>query len=101
MPEILEHIDYITLDLNTNNAYIVIGTKEGDSARKVIISITENGQPYEIPSDVTATYRVRKPDGTAIWNNCTIEDNKVKFQFTSIALSVPGRAYADIVLSQG
>ena len=45
-----------------------------------------------------ASYRVRKPDGTAVWNDAVIKNNTVVITLSEETLAVAGRAYADITL---
>ena len=90
----------ITLDLNSNTAYTTVGVKQGDAyTRDIIAHITANGIDWNIPSGVVASYRIRKPDGMAVWNNATIDNsnNTVIITLTEESLAVAGRAYADIV----
>lgn len=94
----IEYIYDINLDINASNSYIVIEAKQGDSARKVVAAIYRNGQPYVLDNTFRVTYRVRKPDGTSIWNPASIENGKVSFYFTKQSLAAPGRAFADITI---
>ena len=89
----------ITLELNSNTAYTTVGAKQGDAyTREIVVHITADGIPWTIPNGVVASYRIRKPDGTAVWNEAIIKDNTVIVTLSEEALSVAGRAYADIVL---
>ena len=89
----------IFLELNSNTAYTTVGAKQGDAyTREIVVHITADGIPWTIPKGVVASYRIRKPDGTAIWNEAIIKDNTVIVTLSEEALSVAGRAYADIVL---
>lgn len=89
----------ITLELNSNTAYTTVGAKQGDAyTREIVVHITADGIPWTIPNGVVASYRIRKPDGTAVWNEAIIRDNAVIVTLSEEALSVAGRAYADIVL---
>ena len=89
----------ITLELNSNTAYTTVGAKQGDAyTREIAVHITADGIPWTIPSGVVASYRIRKPDGAAVWNEAIIKDNTVIVTLSEEALSVAGRAYADIVL---
>ena len=89
----------ITLELNSNTAYTTVGAKQGDAyTREIIVHITADGIPWTIPDGVVASYRVRKPDGTAVWNEAIIRDNAVVVTLSEETLAVAGRAYADVVL---
>ena len=94
----------ITLDLNTNTSYLVVGAKQGDHiGRTLTATILENGEPFRIPETTKASYRIRKPDGQAGWNNADIypSEHKVVITLTSSDLSTSGRCYADILLTVG
>ena len=102
----MEFLQEITLELNSNTAYTTIGAKQGDSGSRVIkVHITQNGEPWTIPSSVSASYRVRKPDGYAVWNSATVPypnpENVIYITLSEQALAIAGRAYADIVFTEG
>ena len=102
----MEFLQEITLELNSNTAYTTIGAKQGDSGSRVIkVHITQNGEPWTIPNGVSASYRVRKPDGYAVWNSAVIPypnpENVLYITLSEQALATAGRAYADIVFTEG
>lgn len=100
----MEYLQEITLEFNSNTAYTTVGAKQGDASSRVIkVHITENGQDWKIPTGVTASYRIRKPDGYAVWNPGEIDytENTVNIVLTEQTLAVAGRAYADILLTKG
>ena len=91
----------ITLDLNTNTSYVVIGAKQFDNGRTITATILSNGQLYSIDSGTTVSYRVRKPNGGGSWNDAEIINNKVVITLTSTDLSISGRCLADILFTIG
>lgn len=94
----------ITLDLNTNNAYVVVGAKQGDNiGRTLTATIVEDGELYRIPETTKASYRIRKSNGEGGWNSAEIypSEHKVVITLTAQDLSVSGRCYADILLQNG
>lgn len=100
----MQYLQEINLELNSNAAYTTVGAKQGDHQSRVIkIHITENGQDWSIPNGAHASYRVRKPDGYAIWNEASIDftENVVYITLTEQTLAVAGRAYADLLFVQG
>lgn len=97
----MEYTQEITLDVNSNTAYTVVGAKQGDSSSRIIVvHITKNGVPYIIEPNATAYFRFKKPDGKAILNEAYINynDNTISVILTSQTLSAHGRGYADVVL---
>ena len=100
----MEFLQEITLELNSNTAYTTVGAKQGDSASRVIkIHVMEHGEDWQIPIGVTASYRVRKPDGYAVWNDAIIDntENVVYITLTEQTLAAAGRAYADVLFVSG
>ena len=94
----------ITLDLNTNTSYLVVGAKQGDNnSRTITATLLENGEPFRIPETTTASYRIRKPNGDGAWNIAEIipAQHKVIITLTAADLSTSGRSFADILLTVG
>lgn len=100
----MEYLQEISLELNSNTAYVTVGAKQGDQASRVIkVHVTQNGEDWKIPVGISASYRVRKPDGYAIWNDALIDntENVVYLTLTEQTLAAAGRAYADVLFVQG
>ena len=100
----MEFLQELTLELNSNTAYTTIGAKQGDGNSRILkIHITKDGKDWKIPANVNASYRVRKPDGYAVWNEGIIDttENVVNITLTEQTLAAAGRAYADLVFSLG
>ncbi len=85
----------LTLDLQ-RSLHQVLVMKEGDhNSRKVIITFTENGQPFSL-GDCSIDVRWRKPDQNIITPVCTKEDeSSASFLCTEQMLLVPGIANVD------
>ena len=90
----------ITLDLNTNTSYIIVGAKQGDSGRTITATILQNGNLFSIPSTATAFYRIHKSSGEGVWAGATLysSESKVVIPLTSYDLSETGRNFADIMI---
>lgn len=98
----MEFIQEISLELNSNTAYTTIGAKQGDADTRVVkVHLTQNGEDYPIPEGVSAYFRFRKPDGKAIVNRVSINDNTIFLTFSKQTLAVAGRGYGDITLQSG
>ena len=96
----------ITLDFNTNNAFSVVSIKQGDSARRLAIYLTKDGNPYQIDPTHGFYFRMRKPDGKAIVNpafakidnaNIDTDSGYVVVEITEQTAAVAGRGYADLI----
>ncbi len=72
----MEYTQEITLDVNSNTAYTVVGAKQSDSkSRIIVVHITKDGIPYTIETGATAYFRFKKPDGKSILNEAYIDYN--------------------------
>lgn len=92
----------ITLDLNTNTSYVVVGAKQGDDrSRTITAAILQNGESVVFTDNDTASYRIRKPNGQANWGIATInrETNQVVIELDATDLAIPGRCQADILIN--
>lgn len=92
----------ITLDLNTNTSYVVVGAKQGDDrGRTITATILQNGESVVFSDNDTASYRIRKPNGQANWGIATInrETNQVVIELDATDLAIPGRCQTDILIN--
>ena len=89
----------ITLDLNSNSAYVVVDAKQGDvDSRTLLVHYTSNGEEYKVNTNNSVALRMQKPDKTVVFNDTTINyDGSVLVPFSYQCLTVAGRAYADLV----
>lgn len=96
------YVTQIEADLSGEWSPPVIYAKQGDvSSRQADIGFLNHGVPYEIPDGTTARIWVKKPDGTAVWNDASISDNRVIVDLTSQMLAAAGDALAEIALYIG
>lgn len=88
----------ITLDVRETSMPVVVKAKQGDTGRRIHISLADGGMPYEISSDCYATFTANKPDNTKLYNDCTIINNVIEYIFTEQTCAAVGRAIAEIRL---
>ena len=100
--------EYI-VDMSSNNNFIQIPAVQGDGnyVRYVLITLIENGIPYNIPSNIGVYVVGTKPDNQYIFNECEIVSdsvqnrssisNKIKFEITSQMSAASGRGEYQIM----
>lgn len=93
-------IHRLTLDLTGPDMLPRIEVQQ-DNARTLVISLTQGGRPYWIAEGVTAVFSGRKPDGNPLFNACTIEKNRVRYDFTDQTTNVAGIVECEILLYSG
>lgn len=74
-------IKRFTLELQKTGSNEVVYAKGGDTGRKIVVSLTDGGRPYQISSDCYAVFTGKKSSGK-ILNDCTVENNAVVYTIT-------------------
>ena len=92
---------YISLDMHTATSQAEIHAIELDSNRMIVATLYENGKPYTITEDCSAILRAEKPDGTVLFNSCTISGNKISYIFTNQTTAAGGIVKCEITLYGG
>lgn len=88
----------ISLDIHSTQSQVSLPVKQGDTSRKVFISLCEGGKPYHIEDDCFAVFSAKKPDGNVIENNCVIADNVIEYSITEQTSSARGILNCEIKL---
>lgn len=92
-------INKLNLDVMKSGIQATVNCKKGDIlTRAVVASFRMNGQTYKVPNGAKAVFRAKKPDGTVIYNNATVQDGKVHFIFTSQYCAIAGKYTGEITL---
>ena len=72
----------MTLDLRQDNMSQTVKVKRSDTGRVLRISLADDGAPYQIEPDCFVVFTAKKPDKTVLFNDCTVENNEVIYEFT-------------------
>lgn len=95
----MNHITYrISLDLRKTDSGVVVKVKRDDTVKKLAISLTDGGKPYHITEDCSAKFAGEKPDGTILFNPCSIEDCVVTYEITPQTIAELGEVESEIRL---
>jgi len=92
-----ESIIHIMLDLQATSALSTVILKKGDTSKKIIVTLSDGGFPYKI-ADVSAVLSAKKPDGTILYNACSIEDNKIVYDVTLQTTTAVGKMMCEVRL---
>lgn len=88
-----------TLNLQIHQSQISIPVSLNDTARKLYITFIDGRKPYTIPDGCRAIFVGFKPDGTTLFNDCIIQENKtVIYEFTEQTANVEGIVNCEIRL---
>lgn len=87
------------LDIRPSISPRIVPISETDTNRQIIITLTDNGKLFNIPSGVTATVEgTLNKHGFA--ENCTINGSTVSFKLTEAMTASAGRAWTKIKLTK-
>ena len=86
----------LTLDVHKTVSSTSVSLKRGDTAHRLLITLSEGGYPYHIGEDCTAVFSAVKPDGTTIWNDCTISGDVVIYDMTEQTTAALGVTNCEI-----
>lgn len=88
-----------TLDIHGVVSQISFPVSVNDTARSLLISLTDGGKPYEIADGCRAVLAALKPDGTRLFNDCIIVGNKIiRYDFTPQTSSAVGKVDCEVRL---
>lgn len=71
-----------SLDIHQQTTQTHLAVRKGDTARKIVAALSDGGRPYSIEEGCYAVFKGKKPDGNVLYNNCTIENNCIVYEFT-------------------
>ena len=93
-----KQITRLTLDVGLRDSYKVVFAKMGDTERRVIVEIKDNGEEYSLTGVNTVEVRCRKADGKQVTKNATKENNTVVIDISGQMTTCKGTAIVDVVL---
>ena len=99
----MDYTKNITLDVyNDRGKNKAVFAKQGDTARVLKVTLTADGVKIVPEGEVTAAFRVKKPDGHSVDYTVPIEeDGTITVQLSAQAVACPGRCVADVYLEKG
>lgn len=88
----------ISLDVHDVASQLSFSIKKGDTSRRLIVKLVDNGKPYEIPKGCYAVFSAKKPDGKDVFNDCTIKGNTIIYDITEQTTLAAGSVDCEITL---
>ena len=88
----------MTLDIHDAASQTAIVIKNEDTARRLSITLSENGRPYTISEECMAVFTAEKPDGKIVFNACEIIGNTIQYDITPQTTAVVGVVPCEIRL---
>ena len=72
----MEDIQKLSIDIMDDKVFEPIYTKQYDQGRKVYVTVTKDGKDLSLEG-ITASFQMKKLDGTVILKNCQIPNNQI------------------------
>ena len=72
----------VSLDIHDIYSQFTLPIKKGDTSGRLIITLMENGHPYEITEDCYAVLAATKSNKSTLHNECIIQKNTIIYDFT-------------------
>ena len=87
----------INLDIHDARPQASIRITQNDTARRIVISLSDGGVPYIIADDCYAAFTALKPDGTVLYNDTVIVQNsKIQYDITAQTVAATGTVECQI-----
>lgn len=94
-------IHRFTLDLNEQDSQVYVTVRQGDTAKGLSVMLMESGTPYSITDGTAAVLAAQKPDGTYIYEACTVADNRLTVALPATFTAAAGKLKACFRLTGG
>ena len=88
----------ISLDIHDISAPIALTLKSEDTCRRIVATLSEKGQPYEISGDCFAQFVAQLPNGSIIVDDCMVSDNKLTYDMTASVSAFAGTVKCEFML---
>lgn len=92
---------HISLDVQESHSGVLLNMKQYDTCRRIYITLVSGGRPYEIASDCHGVFTAKKPDGTAIFNDCQVVGNTLVYDVTRQTTASTGELACEVRLYGG
>lgn len=83
-------VSRITLDLQDTSSPITLSAKQGDSMREIICGFRDDSGQYKLDPGFSVVFTAQKPSGNLIYNECIVDGNYARYQFTAQTVSEIG-----------
>ena len=91
-------VSRFTLKTHEEEAQLSFSVKQGDTARRIVATMTEDGDMFYLSDDCYAVFAANKSDGTKFNDSCVIQDGRIIYDLDPQLTLVTGRADCDITI---
>lgn len=88
----------ISLDIHDISAPIALTLKSEDTCRRIVATLSEKGQPYEISDDCFAQFVAQLPNGSIVVDDCSVSENTIIYDMTESVSALAGTVKCEFML---
>ena len=89
----------INLDFANASSDIFCNVRQGDNCSKIIAALREDGKAYNIEGDnLSVIFAALKSDNNALYDDCTVENNTIIYEFNNQTAPVSGTIPCQFIL---
>lgn len=88
----------IQLDVKKVASQLSFSICKGDTGRRLVIQLISDGKVFNLSKGNYAVFSATKPDGTVIYNDCTISNDVITYDITEQTVSSIGNVEGEITL---
>lgn len=89
----------IVLDLHEYDSQANINITQYDTNRVFYFIISDDGKPFDL-SGCFCELKAKKPDGTILYNNCTVANNMITYQLTAATSAAVGIVECELIIQR-
>ena len=87
-----------TLNMHNHRSQASVSAFLGDTAIRLLITLTDGGNTYAIEPGCVAILSGTKADGKKLWDRCAIIGNTIQYDFNEQTASFPGIVNCEVTL---
>ena len=97
-----KNIRHIILDISVNKYIPVLVKQYNMKVDSILVTITNNGRPYDIDDVAVPRVKCKKADGTHILNDCVLfEDGTINIDITEQMTACEGHHDCELLIFNG
>lgn len=91
-----------TLDLQKIQSQVTLQVNTGDTARSLVITLTNGGVTHTLRKGSMAVLSAKKSNGKTLFNSCTIgyDYTTIRYDFTSLTADAPGIMQCELLITE-
>lgn len=98
----MEYANYaITLDVQAAGSGVLLEARQGDTGRRIAITLTDGGRPYRLTEDCYCVFTGLKPDGHTVIHACQTVGSTVFYTLREQTLAASGRVKCELRIYGG